>query len=63
MTDKLVSGECENCESTFELAYTEELVSDETPTFCPFCGDQIVNFEEEYIDDDDELDEDNEEWT
>ena len=60
MTDKQVLGECENCDSTFEIAYTEELVSDETPNFCPFCGERVEDIQEEYIDED-ELDE-NEEW-
>ena len=60
MNEKLVTGECENCDSTFELTYAEELVSDETPNFCPFCGERIEDIQEEYIDED-ELDE-NEEW-
>jgi rRNA maturation endonuclease Nob1 len=60
MTEKLVTGECENCDSTFELTYAEELVSDETPNFCPFCGERIEDIQEEYIEED-ELDE-NEEW-
>lgn len=60
MNEKLVTGECENCDSTFELTYAEELVSDETPNFCPFCGERIEDIQEEYIEED-ELDE-NEEW-
>jgi hypothetical protein len=59
--EKIVTGECENCESSFEVAYVEELVSDSTPTFCPFCGEPIENIQEEYIEDD-ELDEDDERW-
>jgi len=58
--EKLVTGECENCESSFEIAYTEEIVSDDIPNFCPFCGERIEDIQEEYIDED-ELDE-NEEW-
>lgn len=59
---KVVTGECENCESSFELAYAEELVSDSTPNFCPFCGEKIDNvIEDEYINDD-ELDDDEQEW-
>lgn len=61
MTDKLVTGECENCESSFELAYTEELVSDDIPNFCPFCGERIEDIQEEYIDED-ELNEDDDKW-
>ena len=61
MTDKLVTGECSNCESSFEIAYVEELVSDDVPCFCPFCGEQIDDIQEQYIDED-ELDEDDEKW-
>jgi hypothetical protein len=35
-------------------------VSDESPTFCPFCGERIEVLNEEYIEDED-FDE-NEEW-
>lgn len=60
MTIRTVSGECENCESSYEVQYVEELVSEEVPEFCPFCGEPIEDLSEEYIEDDD-LDE-NEEW-
>jgi hypothetical protein len=59
--EKIVSGECENCESSFEVAFSEDFVSDSTPTFCPFCGETIDNIQEEYIEDD-ELTEDDERW-
>ena len=59
--NKLVTGECENCESTFEVSYAVELVSDDTPTFCPFCGEVIESIQEEYIEED-ELDEDEDKW-
>ena len=52
--------ECENCESTCEIVFEEDYVSDESPTFCPFCGERIEVIDEEYIEDDD-LNE-NEEW-
>ena len=52
MSEKIVSAECIECESTFELAYTEEMVSDPTPNFCPFCGEKIEEISEEYIEDD-----------
>jgi len=35
-------------------------VSDETPSFCPFCGERIEVLNEEYIDDEDFNE--NEEW-
>jgi DNA-directed RNA polymerase subunit RPC12/RpoP len=60
MSEKLVSAECIECESTFEIAYTVEMVSDETPNFCPFCGEKIEEISEEYIEDDN-IDE-NPEW-
>ena len=56
MTNKQVSGECLNCESSFEVGYVEELVSQEYPEHCPFCGETIEEIQEEYIEDDDELD-------
>lgn len=57
MTEKYITGECESCESTFEISFSEELVSDDMPTFCPFCGEQIDDLQEEYIDDDEDEDE------
>jgi hypothetical protein len=60
MTNKIISGECDNCESSFEVAYSEELVSEEKPSFCPFCGEPVEDIVEEYIDDDDY--DENEEW-
>ncbi len=61
MSEKLITAECENCESAFEVAFEEDYVSDESPSFCPFCGEKIEVLSEEYIDDED-FDE-NEEWT
>lgn len=61
MTEKLVTAECENCDSSFEMAYAEEMVSDGIPNFCPFCGERIEDIQEEYIDED-ELDEDDDKW-
>ena len=53
--EKIVSGNCSNCESTFEVAYVEELVSEEYPEHCPFCGETIDSvIEESYIEDDDD---------
>ena len=53
---KIVTGECLNCESSYEVAYVEQVVSSELPEFCPFCGEQIEDITEDYIDEDDEDD-------
>ena len=60
MTDKSVGGECSNCESTFTVSYVEELVSQDYPEHCPFCGEAIEELSEHYIEDDDNLED--EEW-
>jgi NAD-dependent SIR2 family protein deacetylase len=60
MTDKTVSGECSNCESSYNVEYVEELVSEQYPEHCPFCGETIDELSEGYIEDDDSIDE--EEW-
>lgn len=59
MTSKTVSGECQSCESTYSVDYLEELVSDEFPEHCPFCGETIEELSEEcyILDEDDEEDE------
>jgi hypothetical protein len=58
---KLVTGECLNCESSYEVAYVEQLVSSELPEHCPFCGEPIEEITEDYIEDDD-LDDDDLKW-
>jgi NAD-dependent SIR2 family protein deacetylase len=58
---KLVTGECLNCESSYEVAYVEQLVSQELPEHCPFCGEIIEDITEDYIEDDD-LNEDDLKW-
>ena len=60
MTNKSLSGDCLNCESTYSVSYMEEMVSQELPEYCPFCGEQIEELSEDYIEDDDELED--EEW-
>jgi hypothetical protein len=55
-----MSGDCSNCESTYSVEYMEEMVSQELPEHCPFCGEVIQELSEDYIEEDDELD--NEEW-
>lgn len=58
---KLITGECLNCESSYEVAYVEQLVSQPLPEHCPFCGEVIEDITEDYIEDDD-LDEDDLKW-
>ena len=60
MSGKVISGDCNSCESSFDIAYEEMLVSQELPEHCPFCGEPIEDVREEYIEDIDDLD--NEEW-
>jgi hypothetical protein len=60
MNDKAITAECHSCESSYQINYTEEFVSQEYPEHCPFCGEPIEEIEEEYIDDEDS--EDDEEW-
>jgi transcription initiation factor IIE alpha subunit len=61
MTTRTITAECNNCESSYDIQYEEELVSQEYPELCPFCGDPIEELSEsEYIEDDDSIDEDDE---
>lgn len=60
MSEKITTAECENCESTCEIAFDEDYVSGESPNFCPFCGERIEVLTEEYIEDEDFNE--NEEW-
>ena len=61
MKNKIVTGDCLSCESTYSVEFVEELTSEELPEFCPFCGEPIEELSEEYIEDDD-LDEKDLEW-
>ena len=58
--EKSLVGECLNCESSFSIQYVEELVSQDLPEHCPFCGEIIEELSEDYIEEDDNLDD--EEW-
>ena len=58
MTNKIMSGECASCESTYAVEYMEELVSQDLPEHCPFCGEVIEELSEAYIEDEDESDDD-----
>jgi len=53
MIEKIVSGECLSCESTYSIQYYQELASEEYPEYCPFCGEIIEELTEEYDEDDD----------
>ena len=53
---KIVTGECLSCESSYEVAYVEQLVSTELPEYCPFCGEPIEDITEDYIEEEDEDD-------
>ena len=53
MNEKALSCECTNCESSYGVQFYVEYVSDETPQFCPFCGESVEDIQEEYIEDDD----------
>ena len=46
-----MTAECPNCESSYDIAYVEELVSEELPEYCPFCGETIEEITN-YIEDD-----------
>jgi predicted nucleic acid-binding Zn-ribbon protein len=61
MTNKIVNGECDSCESSYSVSYMEEIVSSEIPEHCPFCGEIIEELSEEYIEEDDSND-DETEW-
>jgi hypothetical protein len=56
MTNKNLNGECTSCESTYSIQFVEELVSQELPEHCPFCGEVIEELSEDYIEDEDDLD-------
>jgi hypothetical protein len=58
MGTKTITAECLNCESSYDMIYMEELVSEEYPEFCPFCGETIESLTEEEEDNEDDSDED-----
>jgi hypothetical protein len=61
MQQKVITGDCLSCESTFGIQYYVELASSDMPTYCPFCGELIEDITEEYIDEDESY-EDDENW-
>lgn len=40
---------CDNCDSSFSIKYDADECDDD-PSFCPFCGELMVEFEQ--VDDD-----------
>jgi len=42
---------CNNCDSVFSIHYEEEFCED-SPHYCPFCGDYII--QDDYIDEEDD---------
>lgn len=62
MNEKIITGECVSCESSYGIQYVEQLVSSEYPEFCPFCGETIEDITEEYIEDEDYSEDDEEGW-
>mgnify|MGYP003345647897 FL=1 len=60
MSTKTITAECHSCESSYDIIYMEELVSEHYPEICPFCGEHIEEIQEEYIEDDN--DDDDNKW-
>ena len=58
MTNKVLTGECLNCDSSYGIQFVGELVSKELPEYCPFCGEIIEDIQEEYIDEETTEDDD-----
>jgi predicted nucleic acid-binding Zn-ribbon protein len=58
MTNKILSGNCANCESTYAVEFMEEMVSQDLPEHCPFCGEIIEELSEDYVDEEDDSTED-----
>ena len=54
MKNKIMTGECDDCESTYHIQFDDVLVSEELPEYCPFCGSKIEELIEELEDDEDE---------
>ena len=59
--ERQITGECNNCESHYSVAYVDEIVSEELPEYCPFCGSEIEEITEEFAEEEDD-DSDTEDW-
>jgi len=57
MTQKQLSGDCASCESTYSISFMEEMVSQDLPEHCPFCGETIEELTEEFSEEDEDLNE------
>jgi len=62
MKNKIITAECDSCESSYDIQYTEELTSQDYPEFCPFCGEIIEDITEQEDNEDDD-DDWHDEWT
>ena len=58
MITKNITGECNNCDSYFSVEYKVEMVSQEIPEHCPFCGELIEEISEEFVENDEIEEED-----
>ncbi len=58
MPKKIVKEECSNCDSYFSISFQTEMVSTEIPAHCPFCGALIEDYDEEFVEEDLEIEED-----
>ena len=54
MKNKLITADCNSCESTFVVEFVEELSPKTLPEYCVFCGEPIEDIVEEFLDDEDD---------
>ena len=54
MITKNITGECNNCESYFNVEYQIEMVSQEIPEYCPFCGEYLILEQEDFDEEEDD---------
>ena len=62
MTSRTITAECSSCESSYDLIFIDELVSEEFPEHCPFCGELIDSLSEETTDEDEDDESDEDKW-
>ena len=55
MSERAVNAGCSECESAFYIQYNEMLASTDLPQYCPFCGEYIDEISEDYIEDDEDV--------